>query len=360
MVVYILSGIYYRIPMPVQPLKAVAAIAIAGALDAGIISAAAIWMSLILMVLALTGLAKYLSRLFCQPIIRGIQFGVGLMLMKSALKLMTYSDTGFIRSSRFPILSVILVVLCVLSVLSILIFSSGKKFSHSSALTIIFVIVLGIVCWRANAAELTLLHFPAMSVSLPTLDNFQKAFWLLVLPQIPLTLGNAVIATKNVADTYFPNRSKKVTERALCLSMGLTNLIAGFAGAMPVCHGSGGLTAHYSFGARAGGASIIIGAVCLALAVTFGTSAAKILKLIPFPVLGAMLFYVGLKHSLLIKDLDEKKDFMLAAGIGILGLLTGNLSIGFGAGTAVYYANVLINRIRKQGTVLSYSKSTDV
>ena len=343
---YISSGIYYRVPMPVQPLKAIAAIAIVSGVGAEVISAAALLMSVILLLLALTGLAKQLSRLFSPPVIRGIQFGVGLMLMSSGLKLITESGTGSGWAAGTPVVNTILVVVTILAVLGFLIFSIRNKFRVSYVFAAIVVIAVGIVLLRANTARLSFFPAPGISFLLPSIANFKTAIWMLVLPQIPLTLGNAVIATKDTAGRYFENRSRRVTERALCFSMGITNLLAGLACGMPLCHGSGGMTAHYAFGARTGGSSVIIGTVCLLLAVTFGASAVEVLRMVPFPVFGVMLFYVGLKHAFLIKDLAKKSDLALAIAIGIAGLLTKNLSLGYAAGMALYHARKLARHIR--------------
>jgi len=107
-------------------------------------------------------------------------------------------------------------------------------------------------------------------IYLPTARELSTAFILLVIPQVPLTLGNAVVATSDAARLYFDRRASKVTYKALSISMGLANTAAGLLGGMPVCHGSGGLTAHYRFGARTGGSNLMIGTVCLALVVFFG------------------------------------------------------------------------------------------
>jgi SulP family sulfate permease len=174
-------------------------------------------------------------------------------------------------------------------------------------------------------------------IHFPTTQELSIAFRLLVLSQIPLTLGNAVVATSDAARLYFGERGSKVTCKALSLGMGLANIVAGLLGGMPVCHGSGGLTAHYRFGARTGGSNLMIGTICLALAVFFGKAILPILSLIPYPVLGVLLSFVGIQHSLLVRDLDAKGDFFVAFFTALVTILTNNLAIAFGLGLVTYH-----------------------
>lgn len=182
-----------------------------------------------------------------------------------------------------------------------------------------------------------------------------KAFFLLVIPQLPLTLGNAIVSTKDIAKRYFGDRAKRVTERSLSVGMGITNLVAGLMGGMPVCHGSGGLTAHYSFGARSGGACIIIGSLCLGAALMFGRGVSEIFKIIPHSILGIMLFYVGFRHAFLVTDLRERKELAVALGIGIVALLTSNLSIAYGLGMVLWFLLRYIPRTRIFKSILRVS-----
>jgi len=179
-------------------------------------------------------------------------------------------------------------------------------------------------------------------VYLPTARELSTAFILLVIPQVPLTLGNAVVATSDAARLYFGKRSSKVTYKALSISMGLANTAAGLLGGMPVCHGSGGLTAHYLFGARTGGANLMVGAICLTLAIFFSKTILPILSLIPYPILGVLLAFVGIQHSLLIRDIGAKEDFLVAAFIAVVSTLTSNLAIGFGLGLVIYHSLILL------------------
>ena len=281
-VVYIVSSLYFRIPTPVQPLKAMAAIAIAQGLAMSLLSAGGILMGCILLVLALTGSIEWLMRFFTRPIVKGIQLGVGLMLVKTGIVLL--ATTGHPESAA------------------------------------------------DNGLMLT---FPEWS-------NFLPALLLLVLPQLPLTLGNAVFAVSDVGRDYFGAHARRATPRKLATSLGLANLFIGAVGGLPVCHGSGGLTAHYRFGARTAGASLIMGVTCILLAVTFPKGFLDILRYIPPWLLGVMVIYVGICHILLLKALRARQ--ALALLMGLMGLATSNLAYPLAFGLVV---ELLISRYQR-------------
>ena len=110
-----------------------------------------------------------------------------------------------------------------------------------------------------------------------------------MLPQLPLTLSNAVIVTALVCRDLFPATAGRASERNLALSTGLANLALAPLGAMPMCHGAGGVQAQHRFGARTGLAPILLGGVLLALGLGFAASAAQLFALIPLAAVGALL-----------------------------------------------------------------------
>jgi SulP family sulfate permease len=168
---------------------------------------------------------------------------------------------------------------------------------------------------------LTLLH--------PRLAELRRVLTLLVVPQFALTFGNAIVATENTARILYGTQARRVTVRGLCLSIGLINLLSGMIQAPPLCHGSGGVTAHYQFGARNPRSSYVIGGVCILLAL-FGRAAVGVLKLIPAAVLGVLLVYVGIQHAAYLRDILRRPLLLvIAAGVGVVSLLTTNLMWGF-------------------------------
>jgi SulP family sulfate permease len=170
----------------------------------------------------------------------------------------------------------------------------------------------------------------------PTRTDYTVALFALVLPQIPMTLGNAVVAYSDLSNEYFKADSVKVTYKASCISMACASFISSTFGGMPLCHGAGGLAAHYRFGARTAGSNIIIGAVFVALAVLLGNQALMVINLLPLAVLGILLVFAGSQLGLTILDMTTRKDLFVC--LLILGItMAYTLAVGFMAGLAVAY-----------------------
>lgn len=258
---YFFSGLYFKIPIPVQPMKTIAAIAIVTHSKSEVIIAAGIVIGIILMLLSVTKLINFLYKITSIPVVKGIQFGLGIMLAISGIKL---------------------------------IFDNSNLCSFTSISNV-------------------------FSFNLPSLQNLILAFFTLVLPQLPVTLGNSIIATVDASRKYFKEKSEKITPISISISLGIANIVAGFLGGIPVCHGASGLTAHYRFGARTGGATIMLGSIFIVLAIFFGKSIVYILSFVPFSILGILLIYVGIRHALLIKDLvTSTKNLFFAISVGLL------------------------------------------
>jgi len=152
-----------------------------------------------------------------------------------------------------------------------------------------------------------------------------------------MTLGNAVIANADLSEEYFGADSGKVTYRALTVSMALANIGSFLFGGIPLCHGAGGLAAHYRFGARTAGSNLTIGGIFLALAIFLGLHSLPIIYLIPMSILGVLLVFAGSQLALTVNDLTERKDLFVA--LLMLGItLALNLAVGFAVGIAVAYA----------------------
>jgi len=144
----------------------------------------------------------------------------------------------------------------------------------------------------------------------------------LCLPQIPLSIGNAIIATEDTLKTYYGRQADKVEAGRLSFGMGCFNILSGLFGGIPCCHGCGGATAHYRFGARSGTATLFAGIFYVLVAAAiyfFGTS---IFNYFPYPVLGILLIYVGIEHGLLIRDMTSRVDLAIVLVIGSIAFAT--------------------------------------
>ena len=338
---YILSGLYFRVPMPVQPLKAVAAIAVSFGLSASVIGAAGMIMGLILLFLSLTNLISHVVKLFPKAVVRGIQLSIGLILIKKGITLAFGGQTFFTGTpgsaelGHIP-LGLLLTVLAVsiFVLFKFVLLKRNERFSPPLAL-VAFGLGAGLLFGPIPGMDKLGPSLPG--VSLPSGADLWIALTVLVIPQLPLTLGNAVVGTWDTARTYFGDGARRVSPRALATSMGLANVAAGLLGGMPMCHGSGGLTAHYRLGARTGAAGLMIGGVLLAIGLIFGQSAAPVLSLIPLSVLGVMLVIVGLYHALLVRDLSMPGQVVVTATVAAVTIGLGNLALGFGAGILLHH-----------------------
>lgn len=326
---YIASGLFFRVPVAVQPLKAVSIIAIAANLPPPVIAAAAILMGGILLFLSFTGISDLLSRVFTRPVVRGIQLGVGALLVANGVKMLL--DPQFLRGGEKVLLhafgsDVPAGLLFGIAGGGILIFFSGSRRIPAALALLLFGVVSGLFFGSFGALQRLAVAPAPLDFSIPAAQDFVKAFFLLVLPQIPLTFGNSIVATADTAKRYFGERGARVTPGSLSLSIGITNVLAGVAGAAPLCHGAGGMTAHYRFGARTGAMGVIIGSFLVAAGVLFGKSAPDLFALIPSSILGVMLIFIGIEHAMLIRDIvDSREELFVALAIGTIAGATGNI-----------------------------------
>lgn len=346
---YILTGLVYHLPLPIQPLKAVAAIAIARGLQAGAVTAAGWWMGLLLLILAATGAARYLGRLFTRPIIRGIQLGLGLLLMRSGVLLALRRELipgGAEQVVRLASRPVPLGWLLAAAALIFLLYGVYRK-GPVSLIVLAFGAFVSLV-WGGAADGLgqARLGLALPRIAPPLASDLWSALVLLVIPQIPLTLGNAVFATADTARVYFGRDARRVTPRALLTTMGISQVIAALVGGVPVCHGSGGLTAHHKMGAHTGMAPVLMGSLCLVLALFVDGNILPILALVPYPVLGALLAFVGIQHGLLARHVRGREEVLVVILIAAVGFATRNLALGFGVGIVAQQAGKLTRHLR--------------
>ncbi|MFQ6019352.1 MAG: putative sulfate/molybdate transporter [Dehalococcoidia bacterium] len=336
---YIGAGLYYRLPIPVQPLKAMAAIAIAQGLSPEVVSAAGLIMGVVLLTLGVTGAIGPIAKLFPRPIVRGIQVAVGLLLVRAGFELWSGPQVVRDGSDVFVSLAGLAVPAgTIIAVLlgGILLFTLWQRKLPATLLVLVPALVIGVFAGSLATMGGLALGPDLPQVSLPDGGLLATALVVLVIPQLPLTLGNAVIACTDTAHSYFGREAQRVNHRSLLLTTGTANLLVGSIGGMPVCHGSGGLTAHYRFGARTGGATIMLGAVLLVLALVFGASAVQLFGLIPLPALGVLLTAVGVQHALFARDTRPGLEWMVVGLIAAVSLITSNLAIGFGSGIVLY------------------------
>ena len=350
-IAYIAAGWYFRLPMPVQPLKAFSVIAIAQALSPSVIAAGALLMSLSLLLLGFTRAIRYLDRIVSLPVVRGVQFALGVILVRSAADMILRKP--FLvggeeqLSTNVAGLEVSAGLLVGVGCLALLVLLLWRRLLPAAATVAVVGVLIGLAVGGRDARFS--LGPMSMGLVLPGLSDFATALVVLVIPQLPLTVTNAVIATVDTARSYFGPRARRVTPVGTSLSMGLGNLWAGLAGGLPMCHGSGGLTAHYRLGARTPAASVVIGTLLIGVALLFGRSALEVRGLLPFAVLGALLLYVGVQHLLLGLKVARRQHLAVVALVGAVAASPmGNLAIGLGAGLVAYWGARLLGRLVRE------------
>ena len=331
---YLVAGFVYGLPIPVQPLKAFGAIAIAKGLGSDEIAAGALLMGVVFLTLGRLGVLDLAARAFPRALIRGVQLTVGLLFLKIAWGLVTEPPRGFTEHAIGAEWAVPLAVTVVVLAFAL----------RSRLITIAFV-VAGIVTTALLAGSQVELGPSALS--LPHIDGatLLTAFTVLVLPQIPLSFANSCLATADAARTYFGRAAERVRPGLLATTFGSANLLAGAVSGMPVCHGAGGLTAHVAFGARTGGAPVAMGIALLSLALGLGAGLASLLAAFPLPILAGLLATAGFLHIGLLRDLRGARDWALALTVGTVGF-TADLALALALGLALWWLPVGALRLR--------------
>lgn len=323
-IMQLFTAFVYGIPMPVQPLKAVALLVISQKISPDVILGGGLAIGIFMLFLSISGLMDLLAKYVPKVVVRGIQLGLGLNLALIAMKdyIPSESTGGYILA--FIAFSITLLLL------------GNRKYPPA-----IFIIAMGImyaVFFHINDwGFIQQIRFTLPPVHVPQWSDMVTGFLLLALPQIPLSIGNSIIATKQIANDYFPE--KNITVKKISLTYSIINILNPFFGGIPTCHGSGGIAGHYMFGARTGGSVFIYGSMYLIIGLFFSQGFGQFIKFFPLPVLGVILFFEGLALMLLMKDiLDSKRSLMIAfiVALSCVGLKFGFL-IGMILGIVLYY-----------------------
>jgi SulP family sulfate permease len=351
---YIVSGWYFGVTAPVQPMKIIGAYAIATSMTASQVTASGYLIGLVLLIIGGTGAITFIGRYIHKSVVRGVQLSAGTLLMIQGIKFMLgTTNLQMLRQAAEPYLAIegigpvpVGIILGILGGTVTLLLLENKRLP-AALLVVGGGLIFGFIFGLRQGFESIQpgIHLPELlPFGWPTKADFTFALLALVLPQIPMTLGNAVVAYADLSKDYFGEQSKKVTYKASCISMALANILSSTIGGMPLCHGAGGLAAHYRFGARTGGSNIMIGVLFVALAVFLGSGSLAVIYLLPLSVLGILLVFAGSQLALTIMDLDNRKDlFVVVLMLGIT--LATNLAAGFLAGIGVAWV-LKIDRLK--------------
>lgn len=323
----IAAGFYYKTPIPIQPMKAIGAAAIAGGVSPSMLFGAGLTTGLFWLVLGATGMVKKVSGLASKPVVRGIMLGLGLSFIVEGIKQMR---------TNFLLAGIALVVTYLLL--------TNPKIPAMFILLIIGV-VSAIIINPGLISELAKINvgfkLPAFALGKLTWNDIVKGTLIFTLPQIPLTLGNAVIAITAENNKLFHDRP--VTEKKMAISTGIMNIISPLLGGVPMCHGAGGMAGHVRFGARTGGALVVLGSIVIIIALFFSDSVSIIFKIFPAAILGVILFFAGAELALVVRDIgDNKTDFYVM--LIVAGFAMWNMGVAFLVG-------VILDNALKRGWI---------
>jgi len=311
----IATGLIYRLPMPIEPMKVLAVVAIAQHWTPSLIYASGFAMGIVWIIFAATGIIGRLAKITARSVVRGIQATLGILLAVEALKMIS---TGW-----------------VLGIVAIAIVLALRESRYAPAAVVLMLLGILIVAFQGRLPSADLIRFTP-----PPLTGFTpKEVWdslvLAGFAQIPLTITNATIATSVLIGTYFPDRPVGVGK--LSWNQGVMNLVLPFFGGMPMCHGSGGLAGQYYFGARTGGTNLIEGGIEIALGLFFAAVIAGLFSAFPAAIIGAMMFLVGIELTKFVRDVRPGRDLIPLVVTVAVSLLS-NMAVGFAAGLAAHYS----------------------
>ncbi len=313
---YAFTGLFYKLPIAVEPLKVVGALMASISLTQGEVVGAGLFVGVVFLLIGVTGLIDHIARIFPLSMIRGVQFGLALLLMKN----------GGLYVLKDPWIGVAALAIFAFTLL----WNRRQEDLNFPGALLVFALGIGYGLYAYGIPPIR----PGLPLELyvPGVNEVLSGIYKAGIAQVPLTLTNAVLATSLLASDLF---REKVSNKKLSTTIGVTNLIAPILGGLPMCHGAGGMAAHYKFGARTGGADIMVGAIFVALSL-FATSA--MLGIIPVGILGTLLFFAGAE---LLRNALKTDLILITLGMGIATLLA-DPTIGLAAGIVLYVAYLAI------------------
>jgi hypothetical protein len=320
------AGLFFGLPMAVQPMKAVTAALLTSSLIPSEIATTGVLLGALFLVLGLTGGISWIARRIPQSVTTGLQLGLGLAMAFIGLKLMLKEPwlgfpalVAFIAASRVTTIPLL-------------------------PLAIAGALIGSVMLGHTDASIFMQLNLSLPELVLPRWSDMPRALELAVIPQIPLTLANAIIVTAAVSSSLFPTMASRTTEKNLSISTGLSNLILAPFGALPMCHGAGGVVSQSRFGAKTAAAPVILGTVLLILAILYGDESGKLLAAIPLPAAGALLALAGIDLALSRRLIDAKRNCWPVIGATAAITVMFNPAVALGVGIAMESGRRYVNQ----------------
>jgi MFS superfamily sulfate permease-like transporter len=275
------TGLYFRTPMSVQPMKAIATVAVTHpeTVTSGGIFVSALITGVFWLGMGISGAVSWVAALTARPVVRGIILGLGLSFILEGVNFM---QRGWLVAIPGALLTFSLLGRPRLPAMLVLLGYGGAM-----------ALALDATLTRDLAALAPSFRLPTLRVPSLSWADVVTGVLVLAIPQAALTLSNVVLATAEEHNALFPQRP--ISVRLLAVDHGLMNLLAAPLGGVPMCRGAGGMAGHVRFGARTGGALVMLGLLLLVVALLFSDSVATLFRLFPLPVLGVVLFFGGME-----------------------------------------------------------------
>lgn len=319
----IFAGLYFRTPVPIQPMKAIgtAAITHPGTIAQGSIWASGLFTGIFWLVMGVTGAITWIAKITSRPIVHGLILGLGLGFILEGVRMMQ-GDW----------------LLAVIAVAGTFVLLSYERVPAMLVL-LSFGVAVEVIRGPSLLGELGRMSFrlrlPEFALTKIGWEDLATGVLVLGLPQVALTLGNAIIATVEENNSLFPDRP--ITVRTVAIDHGVMNLVGTSLGGVPMCHGAGGMAGHVRFGARTGGALVILGALVLFVGLFLGDSVGTLFRLFPRSLLGVILLFGGLELAAGVKANNLQKEdryvMLLTTGVSLW-----NMGAGYVSGLILWYA----------------------
>ncbi|XP_050232550.1 molybdate transporter 2 [Mercurialis annua] len=356
------TGLLFGIPMPVQPMKSIAAVAVSELphLTTAQIATAGATTAATLLILGATGLMSFFYKFIPLPVVRGVQLSQGLSFAFSAIKYIRNNQDFITSKATSPRswLGLDGLILASSALLFLILTTGSGSDDHSSqtqprsssqrrinkrlrvlsaipAALLVFLFGL-VICFIRDPSVIHDLKFGPSKLQILkiTWEDWKIGFLRGAIPQIPLSVLNSVIAVCKLSTDLFPEREISATK--VSISVGLMNLVGCWFGAMPVCHGAGGLAGQYRFGARTGASVVFLGIGKLVIGLVFGNSFVRILNQFPIGILGVLLLFAGIELAMASKDMNTKEESFVMLICAAVSMTGSSAALGFGCGILLY------------------------
>lgn len=292
----IITGVVFGVPLPVQPMKAIAAVAISQKFNKDETAAAGLVVSFAVLALSVTGLLHWLHRVVPVPVVKGIQVGAGLSLAISAgstlIQPLAWHTPAL--DNRLWAAAAFLVLITATLI---------PRFPYA-----LLVFLLGLVLAASQGTATQAATFWHPHPFIPSRETWLPSALSAALPQLPLTTLNSILAVTSLSASLFPSFPPSPSTTSLGLSVAFSNLIGCWFGAMPVCHGSGGLAGQYRFGARSGASIIFLGSIKFLLGLFAGDAVVPLLQRFPKSLLGVMVLAAGVELAKVGQSVGDSSD----------------------------------------------------